>query len=353
MSTYTRTSDSSINCGYQSNFEIPPNQSSNILLDIVKNSIELVVSAKRKIEIWRWIFEKEIGRNKSIAVHGLNEAIRLLEDICHNSRSQYNQDELEELQDTLTELQMELIKINCRSCIDVLSESFKSDISVYLQTQQLIQMISNPFQLLKKIFECCIESCWNYQIFQLRLTGSILTIMDIIHKPFVPLLDSLVKVLGENVAMLSKHCKNLGSRKTISDPSVDVENMKNSITQTRTDYHMKSSTILLEDQWEDVVRDAIISKLLSDVDPLVESTSSGNATSNKKPFNDVPMPSFGTTTSIKNKNSTILRLTRSIWDNEESSSLKLTDGEVRRRDDIFLSFSLAVIIGSCQNLDKK
>ena len=104
---------------------------------------------------------------------------------------------------------------------------------------------------------------------------------------------------------------------------------------------------------ESEIRSSIFTKLLADIDPLVESSSAtGKTVSSSQQRNASVMTSFETATSIKNKK-THSAFSASLWGRSDNSTLSLTESELRRRDDFYLAFSVAVIVGSCRDSDNK
>lgn len=382
MSSYTHAYEASgsksfVTENYNSSVTIGVDQkvveASKLALNSVRDSIGLIAGCFRQIELWRWVFEKELHTNPSIAVVALNEAVALLEVRSQElkiSTAEDKDDELLEVNCILSELQLERVKISCRLCLQYLETKFSTTDSHLFDAKKTLSLISHPTAMLQKIFEDAVECCWSLQLKSVRMYASVYTVRDLISQPLAPSVATLIDSVGDKVVEICDICKVLTDN-TIRPYliSVDSENVftakkpstLNTDTDTTSGKDMKKSKVndqvnaATELDLECDIRSTIVTKLLADIDPLVESSSgpgSKSATASGMQHNASVMTSFETATSIKNKKVNGA-FSASLWGRSDDSTLSLTESELRRRDDLYLAFSLAVVVGSCRNIDNK
>lgn len=334
-------------------------------LSSVRMSIDMISSRFRQIEVWRWVFEKELHRNASVAVVALNEAVALLELRSRELKASTEadkEDEVVEVNCLLSELQAERVKISCRLCLEYLEKKFATKDSHLFDSHKTLALISHPAAMLQKVFEDAVECCWSHQLQSVRTHSSVYTVRDLMNHPLSPSVATLLDAVGDKIAELCSICKILSSN--IIRPSVisvDSENFPNKKSsrqdqdtgnggKKRDNVSAAAATDL-----ESEIRSSIVTKLLADVDPLVESSSASNTKGASTSVIDrgaASMTSFETATSIKNKKVNGA-FSASLWGRSDSSTLSLTEAELRRRDDLYLAFSLAVVVGSCRDTDNK
>ena len=401
------------------------------VIQTIKTSLESILNPYRRVEVWKWIFEKEMSLNQSIAYLALIEATCILESSINsaannNTTNNTDMDMIQEMKLMLEELQMELIKLTCQQDLEKLYALFSAtkttnastnkipnssenknsttnsnNTSSLFSSYQTIRLLtdSSPELMINTIFEEIVDASWfiyiSHSLPAITSANSttttlgmnnygILNSYDLFTLPFSPVVLQLADMFGIHVASLCNHCQPLIATTTNTTTTtaalVDTNNsqctpiaapagnktVSSSQLNSNTTTTNTNSTTSTQQGLEEGIRSAIIMKLLSDVDPLVESNNhnscnnrSGNsAGSSTTSTQKSAITGFDTVTAIKNKanSNNLASLTASfnIWgndatNNDKKSLLSLSEAECRRREDLYLSYSLAFMITSCSN----
>lgn len=374
MSSYTHASEAGLSqVAISTDSVMEPDQvdlkaveASKQALESVRISIDLVASRFRQIEVWRWVYERELHSNINTAVVALNEAVSLLELHSRDLKSSTaddKEDELMEVNCMLSELQLERAKINCRLCLEFLEKRFAVKDSHLFDSHKITALIANPTVMIQKVFEDAVECCWSHQLHSIRAHTPVFTVRDVMNQPLAPSVATLLDALSDKIAELCDICKVLKSNVIRSSViTTDAENLPSNLgkkphgddnTNKKVDAEWISDTDM-----ESGIRSAIVTKLLADVDPLVESSSASSTTAKNGAGSLTDhrgassITSFESATSIKNKKAHGA-FSASLWGRNDTSTLSVTESELRRRDDLYLAFSVAVVVGSSRDAESR
>ena len=266
--------------------------------DALQESVQLIQSATRRVEVWRWVYEKERRKNETVALRALEMALE-----CNAAAPRPGPSGVRD------ELLQEVIKMKCETAVrtivrakDVLEGSNESQTIVSIPTH-LQQVIHSPNALLTNIFEYALETAWDFQLAHLLTLYDSLSIYDVMEHPIGHSARTYLSTVGTALNDISS-CISFLPAPICKEESVDP---LSSVT--------KSSNSL------DNMRQSLVYKLLSDVDL-------------SSAVNNVSLP---TTQSVT--------LGSTKW--KDDSGVLPTPAEYRRKEDIHTAFCVAAIICTC------
>lgn len=284
-----------------------------------------VVDPMQKVDIWKQIFEKEVNRDDVIALLALEEAlkeVRQHSSYARGSNAKSDDVYMVECESAEAELISEHAKISVKQKLASLTKSTDT-MSELLQYSSLLPLLHSFSALTRRMFEGVVETAWNIQLRTLRRFGAVLTAADIAHQPLASSTSNFLTVASVVLQDVTDFCKALS-------PDEDCEVFP-VIPNKANDTAPQTTSTTLES-----VRHMLIGKLLADVDPLsgIENKVSDSSRSHGNQASKAASK-------------------KGLWGREMTSALKPTDAELRRRDDLFLSFAIAVLINSCADIDAK
>lgn len=266
--------------------------------EMVSEMVNGISDFKQRLNIWKWLYTKEKGVNNIIAEKAITTSLQLL-----TTSIPVNSDHItincEEIDSLMTSLINDLVAIRCEFTIINLDNKVSNIFNNYINMSSLARIKSsynNPNILLQNLLEILITRSWSLQLQSLRYQSEILCSDDILNQIHTPLVVKYLKYVSIAIKEIVLHNSMLTTTEVVKDKE-DINNLE-------------------------TIRHSMIGKFLSDLD---------NNTNNSK----------------TNSNNT-----SSLWGEDTNSSILIcTLSELRRREDIFLSFSISVLISSCDSIE--
>jgi hypothetical protein len=268
--------------------------------EIVSELINGISDFKLRLNVWKWLYTKEKGINNIIAEKAITMSLQLLTTSIPVNNELVNVEAIDSL---MTSLINDLVSIRCEFTIINLDNKVTNIFNNYTTMASLARFKSsynNPNILLQNLLEVVISKSWSLQLQSLRSHSEILCSGDIYNQIHTPLVVKYLKYVSVAIKEIILHNSMLTTTEVVKNKE-DLNNLES-------------------------IRHSMIGKFLSDVD--------NNNTNSKTSSN-----SSNTTTLWGGGNST--------------SSLICTLSELRRREDVFLSFSISVLISSCDSIETR
>jgi hypothetical protein len=267
----------------------------------------------QQVEIWKWIFDKERRHDDVSARFAIESALTILNknfspNVLESSRSSNS---ITVAMSMRAELTTELMKMNCE--YTVISFSATLPHSNFSAQSLLLSSLSSPSVLLRQILEISVNVYWEKQMMATQSFGENFGVpckISAVHS-----VSQFFSVVSKTVDDLAKHC-NFETQKGANVGIFDV--VDNAVQQNI-----------------ETIRHTMIGKMLSDVEK--NSDCKNSVALDKADLNQganiftVPV---GTQLAF-------------------SSKYRPTESEMRRREDLFLSFSIFSLICTCSNNEQR
>ena len=141
---------------------------------MVEDMICTINTTKQRLEVWKWVFDKERGHDDNTAMRALNAALALVDSILKSKSCS------SEISDIQKELLMELLKLQC----DCTLKDFANKTNKLLKSSSLpspnIMMKSDDISLsslVKGVLDSAIDTVWGLQLSSLREIGIIMLLI--------------------------------------------------------------------------------------------------------------------------------------------------------------------------------
>jgi hypothetical protein len=261
-------------------------------------------------------------------MRALNSALTLVDSI---TKSKSCGSEINVIQQ---ELLIELLKLKCDCTLKDLANKtnklFKSS-SLPLSSSIPIIMKSDDISLsslVKGVLDNAIDSVWALQLCSLRDIGEVLCCEDIIANPLTPIVLEYLDVIGSAITDLSDHF--IGFKDTKDDENNTPD--------------LSSSSL-------EIVRQNMIGKFLSDVESAKNINVLSSVPNNTTKAYNAAMKVLSPILFLNNINiiTITIEISQANWSQITNSMFNPTPAEMRRREDLYLAFSIAVLIGSCSS----
>lgn len=268
----------------------------------IRQEVSLIPTIRTRIDLWKWIFEKERSRDHVFAQSAIEEAIDLVNriDYRHNNSSTDEMEvEMEDIHNLQSNLVLELVKLQCERSVEesstLIQSKFSSNSMLQLCTIDssfFDNYLSNLEDMIKNMLDILVIDAWNLQVQDsldhlFPYSNSVFAI--IMRHQLLPSVLSYLQIAGNLITNIVQHCNLL--------------------------IHNESRVFNLED-----IRGSLISRLLVDVDQ----------------GNDV---------NKENQRSSL----RNRSDFLGSSILVPSIAEIRRKEDLYMAFSCVALIVACDN----
>ena len=234
--------------------------------------------------------------------------------------------ELEAIRETFSS---ELILLRCKDsfqrldhCNDIFISSIcdrddpQSRLQFISYNMQLITLLKDPQQMIRRAFELVMENAWNAQLWSLRSMGeTVVSTIDIVHQPITLGIVAYLQKVGLAISLLSHHLESQLKSALATDASSNLDAKPQPMNVVAPPMNCLET-----------IRHSCIGKMLADVEPLsrtAESSASGFSYSS----------------------------TSAHWDQLDGSSIKPTPAEMRWREDAYLGFCIAALIGCTPSIE--
>jgi hypothetical protein len=307
--------------------------------------------------------------------------------------------------DTKKELEYELMNLKCENVINKFNKALTNTIGPSLTIQNyLLQIASDQQLLLKTIFEITLEICWDLQLNSLKSSldefeyATYISAMNISKLNPVFSVQNFLQIVTKTIDDLSLYCDfnnnnsiaaTTATKITSDDPSKTITKQQqqynnNNNNESSNDIDITTTTTTATTMLKslkknntfsnsaiEALRYNMIGKMLSDVENLnysVYNNNNNTSTNNAENNNESNKPS--TMDNINNNNNNNRNANNNIADHKKNASkfsnnndefwgfnlntnLSPSSAETRRREDIFLSFSIAILILTCSDINSK
>jgi hypothetical protein len=201
----------------------------------------------------------------------------------------------------------------------------------------LLNSVSNPSLLLRYILEIVVELSWDAYMQGLSQISSCITELTLIGCPPNHAVLQLVKKAAR---VIDDIAENYG----LNSP------LQVNTTTTTTTHESSSSANSLSTTQLEILRHGIIGRLLSDVETSSSSGGCGNSSSSRGGSGlDVDSTAMGSSST----GSTLGNNLNGLWKFSDESPYLPGGAEKRRREDLYLSLSIAVLVLSCSHANQR
>jgi hypothetical protein len=201
----------------------------------------------------------------------------------------------------------------------------------------LLPHLGEPIVLLRKALVTATESAWDAQLSSLRSIGSeVLCAVEITEHPMAPAVVKYLNCVGAMMTDVARHMK-------VSAP--DVLNLQATTPSSTTTGSTSTSTTSgaastlaagIQMSGLETLRHSFIGKLLSDCEPAAAGSRAGDA---------------GLSGKASSLNSASAGFGGTLWGQKRESALRMSAAEKRRREDVYIGFRIAALLGCCVDND--
>jgi len=293
-------------------------------IKVASDAMDLSISSPLEhVELWRWVFDKEressddehalIALDKAIAMARKHVQLMPKSAVHHHHHSSPTT----ALMDSL--LQERRI-LNCERLVKSLSDELALQQAPHVKAL-LLSSVSNPSQLLRYILEIVVELSWDAYTQGLSQISSGITEFSLISCPPSHAVLQLVQKAARVIDEIAENC---GLNAPLQMNAAHDSNNTNSLSTTQLE----------------ILRHSIIGRLLSDVE-----SSGGNSKSTTGVVGGLDVDG----NSGSGSGSVLGNHLNGLWKVSDESPYLPSSAERRRREDLYLSLSIAVLVLSCSS----
>jgi len=291
-------------------------------LDAIEEAVDVMTSGLRKVELWRWVFEKERPRDAEVAMNALQRALD-----CADELSKCSGDPVPERD----EVYGELVHVRCEAVTLRLLRAKNACVQrlgvgrVNFSRPDFGTSLQDPTLLLERILRHTVDFAWNVQMAYLQVEYGAVSIDEVVkHSVCGPLkayLEEVWDACDEVCLYADGGVKGEGLFVRREEGSGAASKVENSL---------------------ETARQLLFSKLLTDGDA-----------SNAEEEGRVNQYGMSAPQASKGPLGAPSWNAMGLQGDANANLLSPTAAERRRREDVFKGFSLGVLIGCCGDLETR
>ena len=347
---YTRATSNLMSCSTpcsgNGGFSVYDRERKAEAIQAASDAMDLSISSPHEqVELWRWVFDKERGSgddehalialDKAIGMAHKHAQVVVSKSVVHHHHPPHHHHHPSSSTALMDSLLQERRILNCERLVKSLIDELALE-GPHLKTL-LLSSVSNPSLLLRYILEIVVELSWDVYMQGLSQISSCITEFTLIS---CPPNHAVLQLVQKAARVIDEIAENYGL---------------NAPLQANTTTHDSSSSAnsLLTTQLE-ILRHSIIGRLLSDVETSSSSSGGGNSSSRSTGGAsgsglDADSTSMGTSST----GSALGFNLNGLWKFSEESPYLPGGAEKRRREDLYLSLSIAVLVLSCSHANQR
>ena len=312
-------------------------------IQAASDAMDLSISSPYEhVELWRWVFNKERGSgDDEHALIALDKAICMAQkhaQLVPKSAAHHHHHHLSPIA-LMDSLLQERRILNCERLVKSLIDELALEAPPLKVL--LLNSVSNPSLLLRYILEIVVELSWDAYMQGLSQISSCITELTLIGCPPNHAVLQLVKKAAR---VIDDIAENYGLNSPLQ---------VNTTTTTTTTHESSSSANSLSTTQLEILRHSIIGRLLSDVETSSSSGGCGNSSSSRSTGGGSGLDVDSTAMGSSSTGSTLGNNLNGLWKFSDESPYLPGGAEKRRREDLYLSLSIAVLVLSCSHANQR